>query len=284
MIKFRESPAQQGDTFTMTRRLKTVFLLINLKTVAIAVLAMLSTYLCIRYDISANFPLTLIATAIIFPIVFSINSAYKRREKALDDYGSLKAHGRAIYFATRDWLEDTSEEKQQRCREILGNLLRATREMFGSRRDEAHDREEQVYARLSDLSTFIRDDLRKAGLASGEVSRCNQYLSKMVLAFEQIKHVYQYRTPRTLRAFSDIFITVLPPLYGPYFAYIASDYTPQLTYVMPALFAFILSSLDNIQAHLENPFDQVGQDDVNINAEKFMERLKATGQAAGGAA
>ena len=126
------------------------------------------------------------------------------------------------------------------------------------------------------MSVFIRDDLRKAGLASGEVSRCNQYLSKMVLAFEQIKHVYQYRTPRTLRAFSDIFITVLPPLYGPYFAYIAQDYTPQLTYVMPALFAFILASLDNIQAHLENPFDQIGQDDVTINAEKFMERLKAS--------
>ena len=26
--------------------------------------------------------------------------------------------------------------------------------------------------------------------------------------------------------------------------------------------------------HLENPFDQVGQDDVMINAEKFMERLE----------
>jgi len=29
-----------------------------------------------------------------------------------------------------------------------------------------------------------------------EVSRCNQYLSKMLLAFEQIKHIFQYRTPR----------------------------------------------------------------------------------------
>ena len=45
---------------------------------------------------------------------------------------------------------------------------------------------------------------------------------------------------------------------------------------MPALFAVILASLDNIQAHLENPFDQIGQDDVTINAEKFMERLKAS--------
>jgi hypothetical protein len=259
----------------MIKRLKTITLLINIKTIAVASLAVLSTYLCLDWNISANFPLTLIATAIVFPIVFSINSAYKRREMALDDYGALKAHGRAVYFATRDWLEEPDPIKQERCRRLLGNLLRATREMFSAQRSEMHEREERVYGCFSELSLFIRNDLRQAGLASGEVSRCNQYLSKMFLAFEQIKHVYQYRTPRTLRAFSDFFITVLPPLYGPYFAYMAKDFSSGLTYVMPVLFAVILVSLDNIQGHLENPFDQIGQDDVMINAEKFMDRLQA---------
>jgi len=259
----------------MFKRLKTITLLINIKAIVIASAAVLSTYLCLHWDISANFPLTLIATAIVFPIVFSINSAYKRREMALDDYASLKAHGRAIYFATRDWLEDADPVKQERCRNLLGKLLRSTRELFSAPRLEMHEREERVYSSFSELSQFIRNDLRKAGLASGEVSRCNQYLSKMVLAFEQIKHVYQYRTPRTLRAFSDFFITVLPPLYGPYFAYLARDFSGGLVYVMPALFAVILVSLDSIQGHLENPFDQIGQDDVTINDEKFVDRLQA---------
>lgn len=39
---------------------------------------------------------------------------------------------------------------------------------------------------------------------------------------------------------------------------------------MPVLFSFILVSLDNIQEHLENPFDQIGEDDVMINVEKFV--------------
>jgi len=259
----------------MIKRLRTITLLINAKAILIALLAVLSTYYCLQWDISANFPLTLIATAIVFPIVFSINSAYKRRESALDDYGSLKAHGRAIFFATRDWLDETDPNKQELCRSLLGNLLRSTREMFSAPRSQMHEREERVYESFSDLSLFIRNDLRHAGLASGEVSRCNQYLSKMVLSFEQIKHVYQYRTPRTLRAFSDFFITVLPPLYGPYFVYIGKDFSGDLIYVMPILFALVLVSLDNIQAHLENPFDQVGQDDVMINAEKFMDRLQS---------
>ena len=264
----------------MIRRLRTFALIINFKTLAIAGLAVVSTWACREYGIVANFPLTLIATAIVFPIVFSINSAYKRREAVLDDYAALKAHGRAIYYATRDWLEDTDTDKQERCLSLLGEVLSSTRALFVSNRDKMDEHEQRVDTSFCNISKFIKTDLRQAGLASGEVSRCNQYLSKMMFAFEQIKHIYQYRTPRTLRAFSDFFISVLPILYGPYFAYIAADYPATLAYVMPVLFSLILVSLDNIQAHLENPFDQIGQDDVLINAEKFMDRLQAGDAAA----
>ena len=96
----------------------------------------------------------------------------------------------------------------------------------------------------------------------------------MIIAFEDVKHIYQYRTPRTLSAFSDFFVTVLPILYGPYFAAVAQDYSSALIYVMPVLFTMILVSLDNIQEHLENPFDQIGEDDIAINAEKYVERLE----------
>ena len=39
------------------------------------------------------------------------------------------------------------------------------------------------------------------------------------------------------------------------------------------MFTMILVSLDNIQEHLENPFDQIGADDIYINAEKYVEQL-----------
>ena len=42
----------------------------------------------------------------------------------------------------------------------------------------------------------------------------------------------------------------------------------------PLLFALVLVSLDNIQEHLEDPFDQIGEDDIAINAEKFADRLR----------
>ncbi len=255
------------------KKLKQILVIINLKTIVITALAVASTWLCRRYGIIAEFPMTLIATAVVFPIVFSIGGAYKRRENALAKYSSIKAHGRAIFFATRDWLENTDEQVQNRIKTLLGELLTACRTLFIHPVEEMAPHEEKVYRLFSQLSVFIKDDLRGRGLPAGEVSRCNQFLSKMIIAFEDVKHIYQYRTPRTLSAFSEFFVKILPVLYGPYFVAIARDYSPFLIYVMPVLFTIILVSLDNIQEHLENPFDQIGEDDIAINAEKFVERL-----------
>lgn len=254
-------------------RLSRILLIINFKSMVITTLAILSTYLCIKYDITADFPLTLITTSIVFPIVFSIGGAYKRREAALDKYGTMKAHGRAIYFVVRDWLDNPSEEDLKQIRRHMGDLFFSCRSLFTQPTSKLRDNEDHVYQEFSDISKFIRTNLREGGLSTGEVSRCNQYLSKMFNAFEGIKHVYQYRTPRTLQAFSDFFIALLPPLYGPYFAHISHDFTPGTEYIMPVLLSLILVSLDNIQEHLENPFDQVGEDDITINAEEFVRRL-----------
>lgn len=253
-------------------KISSLFLIINRKTALISLLAIASTWASLHFGVTAEFPLTLISTAVVFPIVFSIGHAYKRRENALDDYGTIKAHGRALYFAARDWLPDESPARLRHVERVLTDLMTGCRDMFKSPRSEMTEHEKRVYAAFSNLSAFVKR-MREEGLASGECSRCNQYVSKMIVSFENIKHIYQYRTPRTLRAFSDFFIIVLPVLYGPYFAFEAGAYAPGLTFVMPVLFAVILVGLDNIQHHLEDPFDQIGEDDVAINAEKFVDLL-----------
>ncbi|MGI9605430.1 MAG: hypothetical protein ACR2P0_04765 [Acidimicrobiales bacterium] len=246
--------------------------IIDHHTAVAVALALFSTWICRRNGWIAEFPLTMVGTAVVFPIVFSIGGAYKRREAALDDYGSIKAHGRALHFATRDWIDDTDSDLQAEVGQLLYELLAACRTLFTAPVSKMGDHEARVDEAFSNLSTFI-NGLRDRGLPSGEASRCNQFLSKMMISFESVKHVYQYRTPVTLRTYSKVFIYILPVLYGPYFAAIALDYSANLAYVMPVLLSVILVSLDNIQEHLENPFDQVGEDDVIINAEKFVGRL-----------
>lgn len=257
----------------MWKLIKRTGLIINWKTLIITALAIASTAFCLHFHIKANFPLTLISTAIVFPIVFSIGGAYKRREVALDEYGSIKAHGRALYFAVSDWLENPPQELKTELKEHLASLLNSCKQIFTHPVSELEHNEKEVYNDFKKLSLFIKG-MRSHGLPSGEASRSNQFLSKMMISFERIKHIYQYRTPRTLRTYSDIFIVILPIIYGPHFAENVSSYNYGLQYAVPILFSVILVALDNIQSHLENPFDQQGEDDVEINVEKFIRNLE----------
>ena len=263
----------QTTASTDSDNMDKIFLIINKKTAVIAILSVISTYICIRYSILADYPLSIFATAIIFPIVFSINSAYKRREIALGKYSALKSMGTAIFFATRDWLDKPSKENINKSKSLLEELLSACKDFFTSSSDDLRKNERAVYIAFSGLSIFIKNDLRNNGMGPSEVSRVNQYLSKMLISFEDAKHIYQYATPRSLRSFSSLFISTLPILYGPYFAHEASQYSEYVTYVMPVLFSLVLVSLSNIQDHLENPFDGVGEDDITINVDQYVSHL-----------
>jgi hypothetical protein len=149
------------------KRLLRVCSIINLKTLFVTFLVVVSTYLCLKYKFIADYPLTLIATVIYFPIVFSIEGAYKMRESALDDYGSIKAHGNAIYFATRDWLEEPYEETIQKVRNLLVQLMLFCRILFAEPVRSMRKNEDHVYKYFSELSAFIKNDLRANGLVSG---------------------------------------------------------------------------------------------------------------------
>ncbi|HLO18919.1 MAG TPA: hypothetical protein VK192_00300 [Sphingomicrobium sp.] len=256
----------------MLRSLSSLTKIVNAKSVAISLLAVLSTWLCLKFSIKADFPLTLIATAIVFPVVFSISTAYTRREKALEEYGAMKACGRALYLASRDWVSHRDEVRDAELKAALLELLTGCRDLFLSPLGKGGPHEERVYNAFARLSAFVAV-MREEQLAPTECSRLNQYISRMITSFESTKNIYEYRTPRALRAFSDFFILLLPIIYGPYFAYQAEQFRIELFFIMPVLFSLILVGLENIQDDLENPFDQIGEDDVAIHPKRFIATL-----------
>jgi predicted membrane chloride channel (bestrophin family) len=254
---------------TILKSLRSFIQIFNLTTLIITFLSMLSTYLCMKYGITADLPQTVIGIAVVFPIVFSIGSAFQRRENALKDYSNLKAHSRSIYLSVRDWFEDDNQEQLEEVKLILHKLLISIRVCLSVKKKERNKKEPDVYHNFSDLSLFIKK-LRERGMVPGELSRVNQYLSKMIEAFESLKHVAQYRTPITLRAYSRIFIFLTPIIYAPYFAYVGRDINFFLAMITPFLMSVVLVGLDNIQDDLEKPFDQIGEDDIFIHAERLV--------------
>ena len=257
----------------MRNVLKSFLLIINYKTFIITILGIISTYLCHHFQILANFPDMLVGVAIVFPVVFSIGAAYNRRENALKNFADLKGHAIAMYYATRDWPESKNSEISTRMRDLLKEIFKDTKAFLRSRlRKESIVDEKSIYEKFSALS-LLTMELRSIGLQSGEVSRISQYVSKMIIAFDNLAIVRKYRTPITLRAYSKVFIWTFPIIYGPYFANNFKMYTPLLYYVIPVLYSFILVGLDNIQDHLENPFDDIGEDDIHFKSKDIIELM-----------
>lgn len=251
----------------MKKIFRSFSLIINYKTFIITALAVISTYVCFHLDLTAKFPDMLVGVAIVFPVVFSIGSAYNRRETALQRWADFKGHAIAIYYATRDWPSIKDHDLPQRTRTLLIDMVHRTKRILQSKRQEWPKQEKEFYELFSRLSVLTME-LRNYGVQSGEISRVSQYVSKMLIAFDNLKIIFIYRTPITLRTYSKVFIYIFPIIYGPYFASTFHDYSANLEYVMPVLYSFILVSLDNIQDHLEDPFDEVGEDDIEIDADE----------------
>ncbi|MFQ5641796.1 MAG: hypothetical protein ACE5IR_27795 [bacterium] len=243
--------------------IKSFLRLQSYQTGIVIILSFVTTYFCLRYDVTANLPTTLIGIAIVFPIVFSINAAYRRREEALKYFASVKAHCVALYYAHRDWVSQESEPHVDRIKKLINGLIAEVRTCLASgmnKKGNFHG----VYRLFSEISGSI-EKLRQAGVPANEVSRANQYLRTMMIDFERMRNISLYRTPTALRAYSQVFLNSFPVLFAPYFAHLSKQSFPVVGFIVAAFYSLVLVSLDNIQERLENPYDEFGVDDVKLN-------------------
>lgn len=248
--------------------------LVNRQTLIVIALSLLATYACLQFEYIIDLPTGIIGIAVVFPIVFSINAAYRRREEALRYFASIKAHAAALYYAHRDWVPADSGEHADRMARITIRLLQAIHQYFTSR-SEVETRFQTIYQLFDELSQSM-EQLRHAGVPANEVSRANQYLRSMIIDFERMRNIYLYRTPTALRTYSQIFLSVFPVLFAPYFAYLSTENSISSGFLVAALYGLILVSLENIQEDLENPYDGLGADDLNLNvAEHYRGVLTA---------
>jgi len=246
---------------------------VNLQSAVVAALSMAFTFLCYRFDIIADIPTSLIGIAVVFPIVFSINAAYRRREEGLRFLSSIKSHTMALFFAHRDWSPQADPKRPALLKERCTRLFHAIgKDLLPSGRSET-DRME-VYRQFSLLSR-LHEELRAQSVTPSEVSRANQYLSRIMLEYELARNIALYRTPRSLRAYSRFFLNLMPIAFAPAFALLTSQH-PTQRWVGPfvaVLYTIVLVTLDHIQEELEDPFDSMGDDDIELDLSDSFELL-----------
>src|SRR6266850_2535935 len=107
----------------MKQIVRSLWLIINYKTIIVTTLSVVSTYVCYRLGLTAKFPDMLVGVAIVFPVVFSIGSAYTRRETALQRLADFRGHAIAIYYASRDWSSTKENDLSTQTRTMVYDLL-----------------------------------------------------------------------------------------------------------------------------------------------------------------
>ena len=87
----------------------------------------------------------------------------------------------------------------------------------------------------------------------------------MCHAFERLRVIREYRSPRTIRSFTKVFIFLMPILLSPYYVHMGiksgNTWSP---YYIAVLTSFIFGTLQGVQDVLDDPFDEISADDINL--------------------
>ncbi len=234
--------------------------LFNLRMGIGILIAVSGAYLCHRYGVIAEYPLSLISIAIVFPIVFSINAAFTRKENALKAYAELKGHGTALLFAAKDWKsEDQVQDLEPEVMAQLQGLISSMKLYFGSSKIQI----DNIYNEFSELSRVLQK--LRVQISASEMSRANQYLSNMLVSFEQIATIKSYRSSVYLTIYGRIVVFLFPLLYAPYFGNHVAEFHPGvLGYSLPIIYTTVLIALQNVHDLLEDPLNGMGLDDLKF--------------------
>lgn len=237
----------------------------DLHALAVAALALAATWACLRFEVRADLPSELIAIAVVFPTAFGIAAAHRRRETALEALANLRGVLASIYYAHRDWTAGTDQSHAGRAAALVRRLYAAVGRALSSPPARRGAPRADVARGFSDLSASI-ETLKTAGVPGAETSRANQFLNHGLREYERLRAIADYRTADSLRAYSKVFLNLLPVLFAPYYAEIAAEAGhPAFGYAVALAFALVLVGLDNVQDGLENPFDGLGVDDVRLD-------------------
>ena len=235
-------------------------------------LAGAAVYVFTTFDITFEAHVALFLSPIIFPLAFSINTDFQRREKVLDDLANFKSASMVWYFCMRDWKEAAGLDDQflNTCHKKLNSMLYYLREyLFSERCDERRAALlRAIYEDFSDVNQLI-EQVRASKLPANTalMSRAIHLLNTMCLSFERLRNVREYRSPRSIRSFNKVLIFVLPFILAPYFVFLGKKIDNHWSpYYIAIMASFIFGCLQGVQDKLDDPFDGMSEDDVNLKS------------------
>ncbi|MBN3520029.1 hypothetical protein JYB62_08435 [Algoriphagus lutimaris] len=236
-------------------------IIINWRTFVVLAISAVTTHFTLVNNFQYNFGLTMISIAIIFPLVFSIKSAFRRREKALEHLARFRSALITVNACLQSQPKISEEEKAA----VKADILAVSKSLRGYLGPDPIPLE-KVRADAIKVSSYIQQ--RSSHMKYNASMKIQGFMGDVLSGIENTAAIKEHRTPASIRAYCLVFIYLYPIIYIPsvYFTLQegGSESNPWILYSLGMISTFILISLFNVQIQLENPFDQVGVDDVKL--------------------
>lgn len=232
-------------------------IIINFRTLITLFLSLIVPFIAYEFKVIYNIDLTLMSIAIIFPLVFTIRGAFRRREKALEHLSRFRASLLTVknYFHNSKMPDELKADSSQ----VLQELNDALFGHLNTKNEDTSGYDIKLKAAFDFITT------NKESISNGTREKIYRFFRDVMDSADNLIAIHSHRTPVSLKAYCLIFIYIFPAVYTPTIINkIGLENPSWLTFFIVVLSEFILISLYNIQDQMEHPFDDEGLDDIKF--------------------
>lgn len=243
---------------------------LNYRVALILIETILIYFLYNKYQINLKVDFTIMSVAIVFPLVFSITSAYQRRQESIMLFSEFR--NKIIDLTNIFYAVDDISKKDYV--DLFNKLVLVQKELnYYLTNPSSEDDFDVIREKRKEVLLII--DSHKKLFNEREKDSLIRVKNELFLSAEQIRGIKIHGTPISLRKYCLIFIYFSPFLYNSQLVVTSAESGYQLESIVSLMFSlvvsFVLMALYNVQDYIENPFDQEGLDDLNIEAMKVNE-------------
>ena len=251
-------------------KVKALSSVLNYRIALILIQTLVIYFLYDAYKIDLKIDFTIVSIAIVFPLVFSITSAYQRRQEAITAFAEFRNKMidlSNIFYA----VEDVTKEDYKK---LFTELTRSQQILIDYIKNPSEEAEFDLL-RKKRKEILVLINSFKHLFNEREKDSLIRVKNEMFLSAEQIRGIKIHGTPISLRRYCLVFIYFSPFMYNSQLIVSQSANGITLESFISLFFSlivsFVLMALYNVQDYIENPFDQEGLDDLKIDEMEVKE-------------
>ena len=242
---------------------QSIFSVINRRVAIVILDALFVFWLYSVLELKMTVDLYIISIAIIFPLVFTITSAYNKRQESLAHFSLI----RTKIIELSNIFSAVKEIPSAKKKTFNQLLLKTHKEVHITLSNSSKEINKYILRRRSkEIYDFVINNIEH--LSEIEKNRSFVVKNEIFSKIELLTALESHGTPISLRNYCLVFIYLFPWIYTPSLIQdtesLSQDYSVYMAITFSVFISFILMALFNVQSFIENPFDQKGLDDIKL--------------------